>query len=50
MPTNNGKLKELEMVANLNEKRVAELSNNLRNLLTALLNFSFIILSSIQIK
>ena len=36
MPTNNGKLKELEIIAHLNGKRVGELSNNLKNLLTAL--------------
>ena len=36
MPTNNGKQKELEMIVHLHNKRVNELSNNLRNLLTAL--------------
>lgn len=36
MPTNNGKQKELEMIVHLHNKHVNELSNNLRNLLTAL--------------
>ena len=36
MPTNNGIFKEDEMVHHLDNKKVKELSNNLRNLVTAL--------------
>lgn len=36
MPTNNGIYKEDEMIFHLNDKKFGEVSNNLRNLLTAL--------------